>query len=162
MATQRKNAMDWAALIVLLAVVFVVALLGSAVTLPKISGWYVSLAKPSFNPPNQVFGPVWTILYVLMAVTAWRVWCERGHPGRVSALAWWVAQLALNAAWSQVFFGLEQPGWALVVIVLLLGAVGWTAWRFYAIDAVAGVLLLPYLAWVMFAAVLNTAIVRLN
>jgi tryptophan-rich sensory protein len=162
MSAQAANRWDWQVLAGLLVVVFAVAAIGSAVTLPKIPGWYASLAKPAFSPPNQVFGPVWTTLYVLMAVAAWRVGRRHGKPNRRSALAWWAAQLALNAAWSPLFFGLERPDWAMAVIVLLLAVLVWTAWRIYAVDRVASALLWPYLAWVVFASALNGAIVALN
>ncbi|HWM49560.1 MAG TPA: TspO/MBR family protein [Xanthobacteraceae bacterium] len=152
----------WAALIVLLAIVAAVSVLGSAVTVPKIPGWYASLNKPAFNPPAWVFGPVWTALYVMMAVAAWRVWLQPAIPERRTALAWFALQLALNAAWSQVFFGLERPGWALAVIVALVVAVAVTLWRFFRLDRLAGWLLAPYLAWLLFATVLNGAVVALN
>ena len=149
------------ALAVSLALVAAVSAAGSLVTVPKISGWYAALAKPAFNPPAWVFGPVWSTLYVLMAVAAWRIWSMTG-PRRVEALWLYGAQLALNAAWSQVFFGLERPGWALAVILALLATVAVTTWRFWSIDRIAGWLMLPYVAWVAFASVLNGTIVRLN
>ena len=152
---------NWVALAVSLALVAAVSAAGSLVTLPKIPGWYAALAKPAFNPPAWVFGPVWTALYIMMAIAAWRIWWGT-DPRRGPALWWYAAQLALNAAWSQVFFGLERPGWALVVIVALLAMVAATAWRFWSIDRIAGWLLVPYLAWVGFASLLNGAIVRLN
>jgi tryptophan-rich sensory protein len=151
----------WAGLALSLAVVAAVSAVGSLVTLPKIPGWYATLAKPVFNPPAWVFGPVWTTLYVMMAVAVWRVWLA-GDPRRRAALAWYGAQLALNAAWSQVFFGLERPRWALAVILALLATVAATAWRFWSIDRLAGWLLAPYLAWLAFATVLNGAIVAMN
>jgi len=153
---------SWAALIVLLAVVAAVSVLGSAVTVPKIPGWYASLNKPAFNPPAWIFGPVWTVLYVLMAVAAWRIWLQPATPERRTALAWFALQLAFNAAWSQIFFGLERPGWALAVIVALVVAVAVTLWRFVRLDRLAGWLLVPYLAWLLFATVLNGAVVVLN
>jgi len=152
----------WAALIVLLAIVAAVSVLGSAVTVPKIPGWYASLNKPAFNPPAWVFGPVWTALYAMMAVAAWKVWLQPATPERRTALAWFALQLVLNAAWSQVFFGLERPGWALAVIVALVVAVAVTLWRFFQLDRLAGWLLAPYLAWLLFATVLNGAVVALN
>lgn len=153
----------WGVLAALLAVVFAVALAGSWVTLPKILTWYAGLAKPSFSPPNALFGPVWTVLYAMMAVAAWRVWIAPADAAeRQMALALFWLQLVLNALWSPVFFGFQRPGLALAVIVLLWIAIVATTIRFFRIDALAGWLLIPYLAWVTFASVLNGAIVRLN
>lgn len=152
----------WIALGAFLAIAFLVSLLGSAVTLPKIPGWYASLVKPPFNPPPWVFGPVWTILYIAMSVAAWRVWLRAGRPGRLNALGWYFAQLALNALWSPVFFGMQQPGLALGVILALLAALAFTVVRFWPLDRLAAWMLLPYLAWVSFATILNASIVALN
>jgi tryptophan-rich sensory protein len=121
--------------------------------------WYAALAKPSFNPPNWVFGPMWTILYVLIAVAGWRIF-ERAPAG--AAMAVWVVALALNFLWSPVFFGAQQPAAALAVVATLLGAIAVfiaLAWR---VDTVAALLFLPYAAWVAFATLLNAALVRLN
>jgi translocator protein len=121
--------------------------------------WYAGLAKPSFNPPNWLFGPVWTLLYVLIAVAGWRVW-QRDRSGTPMML-WW-AQLVLNFSWSPVFFSAHQIGLALVIIVLMLGAIlGFivTAWR---LDRVAAWLFVPYAAWLAFASVLNGSIWALN
>lgn len=121
--------------------------------------WYAALVKPSFNPPNWVFAPVWTILYVLIAVAGWRIF-ERAPLG--AAMAVWIVALALNFLWSPVFFGAQQPAAALVVVALLLAAIAVfiaLAWR---VDTAAAVLFLPYAAWVAFATLLNAAVVRLN
>jgi benzodiazapine receptor len=153
----------WHILLLLLAVVFAVSALGSWVTLPKIPTWYASLAKPSFNPPSWVFGPVWTALYVAMAVAAWRVWIAPADDGpRWRALSLFWGQLALNAVWSPLFFGLERPGLAFVAILAMVAMIGATTVAFFRIDRVAGWLFVPYLAWVSFATVLNGAIFRLN
>ena len=133
--------------------------LGAAVTAPAIPTWYATLAKPSFNPPNWIFAPVWTALYILMAMAAWLVW-RSGKAG--AALGLFALQLALNAAWSLLFFGLHRIDLALVDIVLLLAAIVATALAFRARSAVAALLLLPYLAWACFATVLNFAIWRMN
>jgi len=124
--------------------------------------WYASLAKPSWTPPGWLFGPVWTLLYAAMGVSAWLLWRRRMQPGARRSLACFGAQLALNFAWTPVFFGLHSPGAALCVIVVLLGAIVATvvlAWR---VDRVASVLLWPYLAWVSFATALNAAIFLMN
>jgi benzodiazapine receptor len=134
------------------------ASLGGLATANAVEGWYRTLEKPSWNPPDATFGIVWTALYVMIAVAGWLAWRADGLPTVVP----WAVQLVLNAGWAYVFFGLRRPGWALVEILVLLAAIVWTlvvAWR---ADRTAGLLLVPYLAWVAFAAVLNAAIVRLN
>jgi tryptophan-rich sensory protein len=125
--------------------------------------WYAALEKPAWNPPAWVFGPVWTFLYLLIGVSAWLVWREEGlaaDGGRAMPL--WVAQLVLNAAWSWIFFGLQRSGLALIEILLLWLAILATIWSFRRVSRTAALLLLPYLAWVSFAAVLNGALWRLN
>jgi tryptophan-rich sensory protein len=121
--------------------------------------WYAGLVKPSFNPPNWIFGPAWTVLYVLIAVAGWRVF-ER-EPGS-AAMAVWAVALALNFLWSPVFFGAQRPEAARAVVAMLLAATVVfiaLAWR---IDATAALLFVPYAAWVAFATLLNAAVVRLN
>ena len=119
--------------------------------------WYANLAKPSFNPPNWVFGPVWTCLYVVIAVVGWRA-IQRGGP-----LPWlWWAQLVLNFAWSPIFFAAHQIGAALAVIVLLLLTILAFVLVSLRQDRVSAVLFLPYLAWVSFASLLNWKIWILN
>jgi translocator protein len=125
-------------------------------------GWYAELAKPAWNPPNWVFGPAWTLLYALMAVAAWRVWLRGGWARQKVALGIFVAQWALNALWTPLFFGLQQPDWAFAEILILLLAILATIRAFWRIDRPAGLLLLPYAAWVAFATALNFAIWRLN
>lgn len=156
------NARKWLVLGLLLLLVFAVSALGAQVTLPKIPAWYAGLAKPSFNPPAWLFGPVWTILYIMMAVAAWRVWLRPPSASRRAALMGFFIQLAFNAAWSPVFFGLERPRVALAVIIALLASLAMTTVKFFAVDRVAGWMLAPYLAWVAFATALNGAIVTLN
>lgn len=123
--------------------------------------WYASLRKPDWNPPGWVFGPVWTTLYTMMAVAAWRVW-RRDGVGRRPALAWFLGQLLLNALWSWLFFGLRNPGLALAEIIALWVAIAGTIGHFRRLDRVAAGLLVPYLAWVSFAAVLNGTLWWLN
>jgi benzodiazapine receptor len=140
-----------------------VGALGGWVTSTSVGSWYQTLRKPAFNPPNAVFGPVWTTLYLLMAVAAWRVWRRRSTEGasRLALSLWWL-QLALNLAWSCLFFGLRNPAAALAEILLLFAAVAGTLASFWRRDRAAGALLVPYLGWVSFAAVLNFEIWRLN
>lgn len=124
--------------------------------------WYATLVKPTWNPPSWVFGPVWTFLYLSMALAAWLVWRRGGWQAQRRALTLYLVQLALNAAWTPLFFGLKQPGLALVVIVLLLAAILATARAFQSISRPAALLLLPYAAWVGFATVLNFTLWSLN
>ena len=124
--------------------------------------WYESLAKPWWTPPDWIFAPVWTLLYVLMAVAVWLVWRAHGFRGAPVALGLFVGQLALNAGWSWLFFGLERPGLALVDLVALWGVLGATAVAFWRLQALAGLLLVPYIIWVSFAFALNYALWRLN
>lgn len=137
--------------------------LGSLVTMPAIDGWYAALRKPPFNPPNAIFGPVWTALYVLMGVSAARIW-ERRKLSAASkeAMALFAVQMGLNALWSPLFFGLKEPAAALVCILLLWAAIARMIVVFRAVDRTASVLLWPYGAWVSFAVVLNASIVWLN
>lgn len=123
--------------------------------------WYQSIAKPEWNPPSWVFGPVWSTLYLLMGIAAWRVW-RGAHADRGAALMLWWAQLALNALWSPLFFGLQRLDLALLEIVLLLAAIVATARAFRAIDRLAWAMMLPYVAWVAFAAFLNYTLWQLN
>lgn len=149
------------ALIVSLAVAFATAGIGIVPTTPALREWYPSLRKPSWTPPSWLFGPVWTLLYIAMGVAAWLVWRESATHDVAGALAWYGAQLALNAAWSLVFFGRRAPVPGLVVIVLLWWAIAATIASFMPISPLAGWLLVPYLAWVTFATALNGAIAAL-
>ena len=124
--------------------------------------WYASVKKPAWNPPGWVFGPVWTALYTMMAVAAWLVWRRGGWAAQRRPLTLFLVQLALNAAWTPLFFGLKQPGWAFTDIVLLWLAIGASLFAFRPVSRVAAWLLAPYLAWVSFAATLNFTLWRLN
>ncbi|MDA0745118.1 MAG: tryptophan-rich sensory protein [bacterium] len=124
--------------------------------------WYTGLVKPSWNPPSWVFGPVWTILYMTIAVSGWLVWKQVGFlEGRVAMLVYLV-QLVLNGAWSWIFFGLHRPGLAFAEILVLWISIVSLVVLFWRIRPLAGAMLLPYAAWVAFAAVLNGTIWRLN
>lgn len=161
--TRRHSPQRWFALAVIALMVFAIGWAGSAATLPKIPTWYASLTKPSFNPPPWVFGPVWSTLYALMAVAAWRVWVRApAGPPRGRALALFAAQLLLNGLWPFAFFGLENPRLALAIIVALLAVLLATIIAFFRLDRLAGWLLIPYVLWIAFATVLNAAIVALN
>jgi tryptophan-rich sensory protein len=124
--------------------------------------WYASLKKPAWNPPGWVFGPVWTALYTMMAVAAWLVWTRGGFAAQRRPLGLFLVQLALNAAWTPLFFGWHRPGLAFAEILLLWVAIAATILAFRPVSRAAGWLLAPYLAWVSFAAVLNFTLWRLN
>ena len=149
-------------LVVLVGLCLAVGALGGWVTADSVKTWYTTINKPSFTPPNWVFGPVWTVLYVLMGVAAWRVWCKARPDQLRVPLALFAVQLALNLAWSVVFFGAHRIGGAVVVIVGLEAALLATMVAFRRIDGLAALLLVPYALWVVFAAVLNIAAWQLN
>lgn len=143
--------------------VIATSLVGNFVTLPRIEGWYAGLTKPFFNPPNWVFGPVWTALFVMMAYSAYRIWqLDPAIAGRRRALRAFYLQLALNAGWSVAFFGLQSPAAGIGVIVLLLVMIMLTIRDFSRLDRVAALLLVPYAAWVSYASLINAAIWWLN
>ncbi|KAB2660890.1 MAG: tryptophan-rich sensory protein [Verrucomicrobia bacterium] len=124
--------------------------------------WYARLKKPSWNPPGWIFGPVWSSLYTMMAVAAWLVWKRGGFAAQRRPLRLFLVQLALNGAWSPLFFGLHRPGVAFAEILLLWLSIVTTLTAFRPVSRVAAWLLAPYLAWVTFAAVLNFMLYRLN
>lgn len=143
---------------------WIVACFSAAASTPvaRQDGWYAALAKPSWNPPGWLFGPVWTTLYLLMAIAAWLIWCRGGFRGQARALSLFVAQLVVNAAWSPLFFGLHSIGWALVDLVAMWVLLALTLRAFSGVSRVAAGLLMPYLAWVTFAGYLNYTIWQLN
>ncbi len=153
---------SWLALLGFIALCFAAAGLGSYWTSTSMPDWYGTLVKPSFQPPSWLFGPVWTALYLAMAVAAWLVWRKGGWAGQRRALTLFLIQLALNTAWSGIFFGLRSLGPAVVDIVLLWVAILMTMLAFFKVDRLAGWLFVPYLAWVTFASALNFSIWRLN
>jgi translocator protein len=155
---------DFAKLLVSCAIPFLVGLFGSVfTTADSLGNWYAGLNKPSFNPPDWIFGPVWTALYIMMGISAFLVW-RKGLDSKVVriALACFIVQLFLNAIWTPLFFGLRSPLLGLIDIVLLLNAIIVTVFAFSKISRPAAILLVPYLAWVSFATVLNAAIYLLN
>lgn len=149
-------------LIFWLVLCLAVLAVGGAVTATSVGTWYQDLQKPAFNPPNWVFGPVWTALFLLMAIAAWRVWLRAGASNVNTALAVFCVQLALNLGWSFLFFGLQRIGLALVEVVLLLLVVAANTVIFWRIDRPAGVLFVPYVLWVAYATLLTAAVWRLN
>ncbi|ALA17740.1 MULTISPECIES: TspO/MBR family protein [unclassified Chelatococcus] len=124
--------------------------------------WYERLKKPAWRPPNRLFAPVWTVLYLMIAVSGWLVWREAGFAGAALPLAVYALQLLLNAAWTPLFFGLHRPDLGFVDIVLLWLSIVTTIMLFVSISVGAALLLVPYLAWVTFATALNFAVWRLN
>ena len=146
-----------------LAACFSAAVIGSAFTTKSVREWYPALHKPTGTPPPWVFGPVWTTLYILMAIAGWQVW-ERagGWSGGRLALSLFFLQLLLNALWSVLFFGLRNPAAGLVEIVLLWLAILATVLAIFPISHLASWLMMPYLFWVSYASYLNFGIWRLN
>ena len=147
---------------ILVLLLFLVLVMGGGLAIGYVTrpgDWYLQLAKPSFNPPGWVFGPVWTVLYIVIAFVGWRLWyaADAGF----SRTLWWV-QLALNFGWSPVFFAANQIGAALAIIVLLLITVLALIALTWRQDRTSALLLLPYAAWVAFATALNAAIFQLN
>lgn len=135
---------------------------GRLATSSSVDTWYPTLAKPPLTPPDWIFGPVWTTLYILMAIAAWRIWLTLPGPGRRISLAVFVLQLVLNLAWSVVFFGLQLPRVALAFLIAVFLAVLADTILFAQRDRLAAALMLPYLAWLGFAGYLNFGIVQLN
>lgn len=138
-------------------------IVGSLFTRGSIAEWYVNIKKPPFNPPDWIFGPVWTALYFLMGIAVYLVWRKGVHKSGVrAALVIFLVHLCLNSLWSIVFFGGRSIIGGMVVIVLLWLAILWTMRAFFAVSKPACYLLIPYILWVSFALVLNLALVRLN
>jgi translocator protein len=166
---------DWISLAIAVVLPQLAGGLGAIPTASSIPTWYKTLNKPSWNPPGWLFGPVWTLLYLLMGVASWLVWhrSRQEKPAEAvlalpqeteekTALALYGAQLALNSLWSIIFFGFHNIGGALAEIAALWALIVATTARFYRLRPAAGLLLLPYLAWTTFAAALNATIWRLN
>ena len=124
--------------------------------------WYAQLEKPSWNPPGWLFGPVWSMLYLMMGIAAWMVWRQGGFRRQSQPLSLFLIQLALNALWTPLFFGLQRPDLAFFEIILLWAAILATVLAFSRVNRLAAVILLPYLAWVSFASFLNFTLWRMN
>lgn len=157
---------DWFALTAFLAISFAASAIGGLATASSVTTWFPTLAKPAWNPPSAVFGPVWTVLYIFMSIAAWRVWRHRENPAlRPAVRTVLIAhglQLVLNATWSLLFFGLRRPDLAFIDIIALLAALFWIQVRLSRIDRPAAMLWTPYLLWVTFATALNFSIWHLN
>jgi tryptophan-rich sensory protein len=150
----------WLVLAGLIVLCLAVGGIGGFATQSSVEGWYRTIVKPDWTPPDWVFGPVWTLLYIMMAVAAWLVWQTRGATR--PAMVMFFAQLALNLAWTLIFFGARSPGLALVEVAALWLSVLLTLIAFYRHSRPAGLMFVPYLAWVSFAAALNAAIWQMN
>ncbi|MHC4983713.1 MAG: TspO/MBR family protein [Planctomycetota bacterium] len=161
---QRKAAgpASYLALLACAAAVFAAGGIGSAFMRASNRAWFDGLSKPTWQPPDWLFGPVWTILYVSMAISAWLFWLSAPRRAKAIPLTVFGIQLALNAAWTGVFFYLQRPGAAFAEIAVLWLAIGATALLFRRRSVAAAALLLPYWAWVTFAAALNLAIWQMN
>ena len=157
------KARDVLKLIISIVVCQCAGLVGSIFTVTAIPTWYATLEKPAFTPPNWLFAPAWGTLYLLMGISAFIIW-RKGLDNRLvrEALIVFLIQLVLNALWSVVFFGLESPLYGVIVIAALWIAIVLTILKFLKISTTAGMLLLPYILWVSFAAVLNVSILVLN
>lgn len=151
---------DLLALVVAILCCFAAAAIGGYATTRSLRTWYLALPKPSWNPPNAVFGPVWTVLYLVMGISVWLVWRARDEHDVALAIACFAAQLVLNVLWSVAFFGFRSPRGGLVVIVVLWLAIAATIAAFSQISVLGAAILVPYLLWVTFATALNAAILR--
>jgi tryptophan-rich sensory protein len=157
--TEISSAKSALGAVVALALTFGAGYIGSRFPVDE---WYAALSKPAWNPPNWLFGPVWGVLYLLIAISAWLVWRKSGLAGAAIPLGLYALQLVLNAAWSWIFFGRHELGLALIEISVLWMVILATLIGFWRLNPVSGYLMAPYLLWVTFASVLNFAIWRLN
>jgi benzodiazapine receptor len=132
------------------------------ITNPEIGGWYQTIQKPSWQPPNWVFGPVWTVLYILMGIAFWLVWREPSSERRNAAIVFFMIQLLFNFLWSIIFFNFHSIGWALIDIAALWIFIIITIFSFRRVNKTAAWLMVPYICWVSFAMILNYSIFRLN
>ena len=150
-------------LIVSILVCQLAGIIGGIFTQSSVQSWYTTLRKPVFNPPGWLFGPVWILLYLLMGVALYLIW-NTGEQSRSRdiALALFFIQLGLNILWSFLFFYLQNPLLGFIEILVLLVFIVLTAWRFFGLNQLAGILFIPYILWVSFASVLNFFIWRLN
>ncbi len=144
------------------ALCFGTAAIGAALTAGPVSEWYPTIRKPSWTPPDWLFGPVWSLLFLLMAVSAWLVWCRASILEARWGLGLFLGQLVLNAGWSGLFFALRSPGIAFAEILVLWAAITATIFSFVRVSPVAAALLVPYLLWVTYATALNAAIWWMN
>ena len=160
---KEVNAMKKLSILILfLFLSFTVAVFGSYFTASSVSTWYVTLKKPSFNPPGWIFGPVWTILYILIAISGWLIWLETSNKNVKIIMVCFFIQLFLNALWSPLFFGLKNPGLAFLEICFLWLSIAVYIFLSRNVSFKATLLFLPYWGWVTFASILNFFIWRMN
>lgn len=160
--TMSSHSWPYWPLVGFLALTFAIGGIGGWITADSVRVWYEPLAKPAWTPPQWVFSPVWSTLYVLMSVAAFLVWQRPHSAERRTALSWFFLQLFFNAIWTPVFFGLHSLGWALAIILMLDASLAWTIYRFSRMKPLAAWLLAPYLAWVLYATSLNWGVLVLN
>lgn len=159
---ERTKTRDFIGLAGFAVVCLAVSAIGGAITSTTVDTWYQEIAKPRFNPPDWVFAPVWTTLYILIAIAGWRVWRSARTLARSLALVAYAIQLVLNLAWSFLFFGLRRIDLALIEIFVLLVAIVFTSHLFWKIDRPAAAMFIPYVIWVAYATALNFELWRLN
>jgi len=152
----------WIKLLIFILICQLAGLVGSNFTTSQINGWYATLQKPSFTPPNWLFGFVWTILFILMGISLYWIWGKRLERNFRKAILFFGIQLVLNILWNFFFFGLQNPSYGLIEIILLWIAIAITIFEFYKLSKKAGLILLPYIVWVSIATVLNYYILVLN
>jgi tryptophan-rich sensory protein len=145
-----------------IALPLVSGFIGNIFTSERLNNWYAALDKPWFNPPNWLFGPVWTVLYILVGLSFYLIFITQTTLKKYRADLAYTLQLVINTFWTIAFFALESPVAGIIVILSLLAAIGWTMYEFHRIRPMAAYVLVPYLLWVSFAAVLNIAIASLN
>jgi len=163
MIKDRFSKKDFIALVISIAVCLSAGIVGSLFTKTGPGSWYETINKPAFNPPGWVFGPVWTLLFILMGISLFLVWKAGSEKRDVKlALSFFGLQLMLNILWSALFFGIESPGLAFIEILILWSAILGNITIFYRISRTASALLVPYLFWVTFASILNVTIWFLN
>ncbi len=161
MADHDSTPRHWLGLAGWLGITYVAATIGGAASV-RASDSYQALQQPSWAPPPWLFGPVWTVLYTMMAVAAWLVWRQRGFDRARGPLIFYLVHLVLNAAWSWIFFGYGLIGWALLEVAVLWAVVATLVGLFWRKQPLAGALLIPYLLWVTFATALNASLWQLN
>ena len=149
-------------LLVFILITLFAGFIGSLFTTPSIASWYAFINKPSFSPPNWLFAPVWSLLYILMGIAAFLIWQKRDNLKTKPALMFYGIQLILNTLWSIIFFGMHNPGLAFLEIIILWSFILITLIKFYKINKTSGILFIPYLIWVSFASILNFAVWMLN
>jgi benzodiazapine receptor len=162
MSLSANKRRDIFGLIGFVALCAIISIIGGLITASSVANWFQTLEKPGFSPPDWVFAPVWTILYLMIAVAGWRIWRKLEYKLNSTELKIYAVQLGLNLGWSFLFFGLNLIGYALIEILILMATIAANAHVFWRVDRYSGLLLLPYLLWVTFASWLNFTLWTLN